>query len=52
MPTFYINNYLASDVLHTVAIFFHFYSILGLITYNINLKLSYLIKTFRLAIPP
>lgn len=44
MGTFYINNYPGSDVLHTVAIFFHFYSILGLITHNINLGLSYLIQ--------
>lgn len=44
MGTFYINNYPGSDVLRTVAIFFHFYSILGLITRNINLGLSYLIQ--------
>lgn len=42
MGTFNINNYPRSDVLHTVAVFFHFYSILGLITHNINLRLSYL----------
>jgi len=44
MGTFCINNYPSSDVLHTVAIFFHFYSILGLSTHNINLRLSYLIQ--------